>query len=96
MYLNGNYSAYIWDGTNAAETSKNAKPFETAKVATSATGTELRAALNGDTATADHNGNRLGDVELQIGQDNDAVMTIKKIIYYPRALPESTLKLLTT
>jgi len=82
---------------DAASVSKSISPYNTFKAATTVRGSEFQTVVDGVAGqNASTNGNLLSINTLSMGRSSNLILTVKQILYYPRALPESTLNTLTS
>jgi hypothetical protein len=87
------YDFSVYDGTNRLTISAQIPAFTTIRHAVSLTDAEMRLSVNGTSNTGPHDGTLLSESKFPLGLGRQL---FRSIIYYPRALPESTLNTLTS
>lgn len=83
------------DGTNVANPAVGNPAFQSTKIAVSLTQNEIRCSVLGKSEVTSHNGSLLNRSSIDLGGDI-LLASINRLLYFPRALPESTLNTLTS
>jgi len=95
LYLDEDGDLRAFDGTNLVSAG-SVSNFSVNKGAVSFDASDITVSLNGSSMKKESNGKFLNTASLNIGYNNQLLASISRLLYYPRALPESTLNILTS